>query len=212
MAEQRIGAKDPASIGTCLRSCPDRLASVATTVALSVCLSLVAVHTAWAADSSKENLIQDALKAAPPTLVEKVTVRDWQGNVLRKGDSSYTCLPTPPQLQGSAPMCMDAPWMEWADAWSSKKPLTVKSIGVAYMLAGDEGSSNVDPYAETPTATNEWLVEGSHIMIVAPQSLLEGLSTDPRAGGPYVMWKGTPYAHIMVPIGSRPAQSAAPEP
>ena len=24
---------------------------------------------------------------------------------------------------------------------------------------------------------------------------------DPFNGGPYVMWKGTPYAHIMVPIG-----------
>ena len=22
---------------------------------------------------------------------------------------------------------------------------------------------------------------------------------DPENGGPYVMWKGTPYAHIMVP-------------
>ncbi len=28
-------------------------------------------------------------------------------------------------------------------------------------------------------------------------------STDPHNGGPYVMWKGTPYAHLMVPIGSR---------
>jgi hypothetical protein len=26
------------------------------------------------------------------------------------------------------------------------------------------------------------------------------MSTDPWNGGPYVMWKGTPYAHIMVPV------------
>ena len=31
------------------------------------------------------------------------------------------------------------------------------------------------------------------------------LPTDPNRGGPYVMWKGTPYAHIMVPVGERPA-------
>ena len=26
---------------------------------------------------------------------------------------------------------------------------------------------------------------------------------DPDNGGPYVMWKGTPYAHLMVPVGPR---------
>ena len=31
-------------------------------------------------------------------------------------------------------------------------------------------------------------------------ALLEGISTDPQNGGPYVMWKGTPYAHVMVPV------------
>ena len=30
----------------------------------------------------------------------------------------------------------------------------------------------------------------------------EGISTDPNNGGPFVMWAGTPYAHIMVPIES----------
>ena len=28
--------------------------------------------------------------------------------------------------------------------------------------------------------------------------LLDALPTDPHAGGPFVMWKGTPYAHVMV--------------
>jgi hypothetical protein len=31
---------------------------------------------------------------------------------------------------------------------------------------------------------------------------LHGISTDPRNGGPYVMYPGTPYAHIMTPITS----------
>ncbi len=38
-------------------------------------------------------------------------------------------------------------------------------------------------------------------MILVPDpALLDGISTDPWNGGPYVMWKGTPYAHIMVPV------------
>ena len=28
---------------------------------------------------------------------------------------------------------------------------------------------------------------------------------NPNSGGAYVMWKGTPYAHIMVPVAQRPA-------
>lgn len=26
---------------------------------------------------------------------------------------------------------------------------------------------------------------------------------DPGQGGPYVMWKDTPYPHVMVPVGPR---------
>ncbi|EOK5967445.1 hypothetical protein ACM6XU_001918 [Vibrio parahaemolyticus] len=54
------------------------------------------------------------------------------------------------------------------------------------------------------TDDNQWIVEGPHLMIITPdQALLDSLPTDPSYGGPYVMWKGTPYAHIMIPVGAR---------
>ncbi|WP_428774362.1 hypothetical protein [Vibrio sp.] len=149
-------------------------------------------------------LLEDALSAAPPTLRDKVTVMDWEGNVLQEGDSNYTCFPTPAQLSGKAPMCMDGPWMEWADAWTNNKPFQAKAIGISYMLAGDSGASNIDPYAKEPTDDNQWVREGPHLMIITPDAaLLDSLPTDPSYGGPYVMWKGTPYVHIMIPVGSR---------
>jgi hypothetical protein len=41
-------------------------------------------------------------------------------------------------------------------------------------------------------------------MIIVPDTnMLQGISDDPNNGGPYVMWKGTTYAHIMVPVGPR---------
>lgn len=151
-----------------------------------------------------QSLLEDALSAAPPTLRDTVTVLDWNQNVLQEGISNYTCFPTPPQLTGKAPMCMDGPWMDWAQAWMNKEPFQAKAIGISYMLAGDGGASNTDPYAEGPTADNEWIVEGPHLMMITPDAaLLESLPTDPSLGGPYVMWKGTPYAHIMIPVGSR---------
>lgn len=48
-----------------------------------------------------------------------------------------------------------------------------------------------------------WIEDTGHVMIIVPDvRQLEGMSTDPASGGRYVMWKGTPYAHIMVPMGA----------
>jgi hypothetical protein len=37
------------------------------------------------------------------------------------------------------------------------------------------------------------------MILVPDESMLADLPDDPDVG-PYVMWKGTPYAHIMVPV------------
>lgn len=157
-----------------------------------------------AAAADKSALLADALTAAPSAIADKATVMDWEGNTLQKGSNGYTCFPTPPSLKGVAPMCLDEPWMAWADAWMNKKPFKASRLGTAYMMAGDEGASNIDPFAAGPTADNDWIVEGPHLMVITPNAAdLEGISTDPHNGGPYVMWKGTPYAHIMVPTTSK---------
>jgi hypothetical protein len=106
-------------------------------------------------------------------------------------------------------MCADAEWLAWNDAYMMQmKDYKPKQFGLAYMLAGDpkgDGASNIDPFATTATADNQWVTEGPHVMILVPDpAMLEGISTDPNSGGPYVMWKGTPYAHIMMPVGPRP--------
>ncbi|HET6468386.1 MAG TPA: hypothetical protein VFG43_08425 [Geminicoccaceae bacterium] len=153
-------------------------------------------------------LIEEALSAAPPQVAETATVRDLEGNVLREGTGAYTCFPAPPALAG--PMCMDEPWLAWMDAWMHRQPFTPSAVGFAYMLAGDTpggGASNIDPFATEPTADNDWVVEGPHVMIIAPdEALFAGLPTDPHLGGPYVMWAGTPYVHVMWPVDERPEQ------
>lgn len=157
-----------------------------------------------ASADEKQAMIDDAMSAAPNTIARNATIMDWVGNTLQKGDNGYTCFPTPPNLTGKAPMCLDQPWMAWADAWMNKKPFKASAVGTAYMLAGDGGASNIDPFAKGPTADNQWVVEGPHLMIIAPDAAtLDAISTDPKNGGPYVMWKGTPYAHIMVPTADK---------
>jgi hypothetical protein len=168
------------------------------------------IAQATAADGTKEALINDALSAAPLLLVKSVTVKDWDGTVLRQGKDDYTCYPTHSDKRAKGekePMCLDRVWLAWADAWMNKKPFKTDKTGLAYMLAGDTGASNIDPYAEKKTSDNQWIAEGPHIMVLLPDpTQLDAFPTDPNNGGPYVMWKGTPYAHIMVPVGERPAQ------
>lgn len=146
-------------------------------------------------------LIASALSAAPKSVTAGATIVDHDGRVLRKGTTDWVCMPDLPDVPNDTPMCLDAPWRETIDAWQKKRMPTVTKVGFGYMLQGDMPVSNVDPYATVGTATNSWIQSGDpHVMLLIPDlKLLDGLSTDPKSGGPFVMWKGTPYAHIMVP-------------
>ena len=175
-------------------------------LATSLTISLVLAVPVTAGET--DDMIADALSAAPPQVAATAEVRDFDGNVLREGDGSYTCFPSPPDFAG--PMCMDATFLGWLDAMMNGEEPQIATVGLSYMLAGDSaagGASNIDPAARTPSADNDWVVEGPHIMMIVPDAaMLEGLPTTPVEDGPYVMWAGTPYAHIMMPVDDRPEQ------
>ena len=158
--------------------------------------------------AEREAMIRQALSAAPPTLRDHARVMDLNGHVLREGSSDYTCLPAPPGLAG--PMCLDRVFMQWFEAYANRRPLSISRVGLAYMMAGDSadgGASNTNPFDTQPAAGNDWMVEGPHVMMIVPDpALLEGISAAHHGGGAYVMWRGTPYAHIMMPVGERPRQ------
>lgn len=170
-------------------------------------LSIIAAFTlisasAHAQETDNRASIREALSAAPPEIAASAAVEDWKGNVLRGGYNDWTCYPTPPgRGDAKCPMCLDATWRDFVKARVAKTDFKTDSVGIAYMLAGDCPVSNTDPNAKAPTADNQWInAEGPHLMMILPDnSMLEGMSTDPYSGRPYVMWKGTSYAHIMVP-------------
>jgi hypothetical protein len=137
-----------------------------------------------------------AESAGPPEIAAHATILDADGNVLRQGTNEWTCMAAP------APMCVDRQWMTWLDAYvNGRDEVEITAVGIAYMLRGDNGASNIDPYAEGPTPDNEWVVTGPHLMLIAPDpALLSGIPSDPASGGPYVMWRDTPLVHVMIPI------------
>ncbi len=154
------------------------------------------------AEKSTEALIAYAVSAAPQVITQDATVKTMDGKVLKEGTNDWTC------YSGSAtigPMCNQAQWDTLLGALTKHEPVTVKEFSISYMLAGEGdaiGVSNTDPYAPKPTDDNDWIKDGPHLMILVPdQAQLEGLSTDPK-DPVYVMWKGTPYAHIMVKIAA----------
>lgn len=122
---------------------------------------------------------------------------------LREGSNGWTCMPDSPTTPGPDPMCMDANAGKWAAAWMGHKPPPDGVVGMIYMLEGGTDASNTDPYATQPTAQNDWVNTGSHVMIVGSKEILAGYPSGekPDTSGPYVMWAGTPYAHLMVPVG-----------
>lgn len=169
----------------------------------AVCLGLATAGVVNAQD--KASLIASAVSAAPNSISADATVMDWQQNVLREGSNGWTCLPDMPESPGNDPMCLDKPWLNWAHAWMTKTKPTHTDIGFGYMLRGDSPASNTDPFAEGPTPDNEWITEAvPHIMMIVPDpKVLEGVPTDPKNGGPWVMWRGTPYVHVMIPVSKK---------
>lgn len=174
---------------------------IAAVSAVALALPLAAM----ADDAGRAAGIARAMSAAPAQVSGAATIVDHHGQVLREGSNGWTCMPSMgPTID--VPMCSDAVWMAFIKALMEKKDPKPTQAGVSYMLAGDVPVNNNDPYDTTQDPGETWVQEGPHIMLIVPNpgTTLAGMTTDPNAGGPYVMWKGTPYEHVMVPTGPRP--------
>lgn len=150
-----------------------------------------------------DRIIAQARSAAPASISANATVIS-NGTVLVKGTNGWTCLPN--TMPGdNAPMCNDKVWMKMLNALANKKDFQTDSVGISYMLQGDAGAgvSNSDPYHPDPKNAIDYVETGPHLMIIVPKASLKGITDDPSSGGPYVMWKDTPYAHIMVPVSDK---------
>lgn len=155
---------------------------------------------------SDEALIKNAVSAAPKAVGDKATViaLDAKGEMrtLREGEGGFTCIPDNPATPGNDPMCVDQNGMEWVQAWMSRQEPPDK-VGFGYMLIGGSDASNDDPFATAPKEGEKWIETGPHVMIFGPAA--ERMPGYPKSAAnpkaPYVMWSGTPYAHLMIPVG-----------
>ena len=174
--------------------------------AAAAALAAAAVSAQSGRTRSDAALIRSAVSAAPRAVGAGAAVvtmnADGSMRSLRAGSNGFTCMPDNPASPGPDPMCMDSNAMAWAMAWIGRRPPPADTVGLMYMLAGGTDASNTDPYAQRPSAANGWVNTGPHLMVVGSPSLLRNYPTgaSPDTSRPYVMWGGTPYAHLMIPV------------
>jgi hypothetical protein len=146
------------------------------------------------------------MAAAPAAVGKGATIvavtADGKMRTIRKGTNNFTCMPDNPDTPGPDPMCGDQNAMAWIQAWINRSEPPRNTVGFMYMLAGGTDASNTDPYAQKPEPNNNWISTGSHVMVVGAKGLMEGYPRDakPDTSRPYVMWAGTPYEHLMLPV------------
>lgn len=165
------------------------------------------MHASQATPKSKKAKIQNAMSAAPKTIAKDATILDYpakegdQPPVLRRGANDWTCFPDDPNSPGNDPMCLDKMGMVWLQALMMKTEPKLTTPGLSYMLQGGSDASNADPFATQPPAGTPWVTSPPHIMVFSTGKLDPTVfSSDPHSGGPWIMWGGTPYEPLMVPV------------
>tara|TARA_B100000953_G_scaffold204368_1_gene168555 strand:- start:40 stop:696 length:657 start_codon:yes stop_codon:yes gene_type:complete len=152
--------------------------------------------------------------AAPSYIAKDATVLNEKMEMLREGTNGWTCLPVNPRgmsnpengwkdAHEAMPLCGDAEVFKWISAYLSDEVPDMDYDGYAWMLHGDMGEDNSTPKVMSKDDAKEghWIESGPHLMRMPKDpSSLDGMTTDFNSGAPYVMFSGTPYAHVMYPI------------
>ncbi len=148
-------------------------------------------------DDRAEAMIRAALSAAPRRIAEgaAVAVPVGSGRLtrLRAGTNGFTCLPgEDPELPQRDAMCLDEQGMKWLLAFRAHELAPGNTApGIVYMLQGTEDLSNVSG-APSMAAKPHWE------LLWPVDAVTTRLSTTPKEAGTWIMWAGTPFAHLMI--------------
>lgn len=154
---------------------------------------------------TEEQMISTAQSAAPPDISKEATIMvpgpDGQMRVAKQGTNNFTCIPDISGQEAPDPFCGDEAATQWImDAMNKEERPTNSRPGIAYMAQGGwhwekDGKIVMDP-AE-PGAKR--VKEPPHWMIMWPFAPEEAeLPVKPSRFGAYIMYEGTPYAHLMI--------------
>ncbi len=153
---------------------------------------------------SKEAMIALAKSAAPPEISKAATVmipgEDGKLVEVKKGTNGFTCIPTVNNRPEPDPMCMDQAVGQWVNDLMSNAPKPTNTVpGIGYMAKGGWHFEKDGKILMSEEPGSKAVKEPPHWMVMWPfDSKATGLPSGVNPLGAYVMFDGTPYAHLMV--------------
>jgi hypothetical protein len=178
-----------------------RVAGVLTVLALGVVTSeLLSRSVGIGKQEDVRSKITRALSAGPTSVTAQATIAEPDGHgalrILRPGTNDFTCMPGDASGIGMPPLCADKVAMQWNKDFEERKPKPTTTVpGVEYMLAGATQRSDSDPLDQSSPP----IKIGPHWMILWPfDPRTSGLPATHKATGAYIMWAGTPWAHVHI--------------
>jgi len=153
---------------------------------------------------NQDQMIKMALSAAPWSIAKDAVVmvpgEDGKLTEVKKGTNGFTCIPDIDGMPKADPFCGDAAAMQWANDLMSGAPKPTNTVpGVAYMAKGGWHFEKDGKILMKKEDGAKAVREPPHWMIFWPfDSTASGLPSMPVPFGAYVMFDGTPYAHLMI--------------
>lgn len=188
---------------------------IALTILIASTLLLPTITTAGDSHLKKGATVKDvkamsekdqtalALSAAPAHISKDAGVMvfgaDGKLTETRKSANGFTCIPTVMNLPDPDPMCMDAASQQWFTDITNNAPKPTNTVpGIAYMVRG--GSHFEKDGKVVMSGDGAKIVkEPAHWMVMWPfDAAATKLPTTPNPSGTYIMFDGSPYAHLMV--------------
>lgn len=119
-------------------------------------------------------------------------------SAVRPGSNGFTCTLLPDEI--NTPLCADQKGLAWFTAAMSGQPRPPSTGGVGYMAKGSEHYEMSDGrIVMKPAAGTKAVKEPPHWMLLTPlDTATTGIPAHPNPGGSYIMFAGTPYAHLMI--------------
>jgi hypothetical protein len=149
--------------------------------------------------------IRRAQLGAPRSISAEAAIarieKDGKVTSIRDGKNGFTCGTIPDG--GNSPVCADqAGWDFLVSAFSGQDKPKSDKPGIAYMMQGGRHwETRSGEIVMSPGNGTRMAKEPPHWMLLHPfQPEESGLPThpDPQGRGTYIMFAGTPFAHLMV--------------
>ncbi len=148
--------------------------------------------------------VKAAEAGAPAEIASRAAIvrLDAKGatTTVRPGTNGFTCTVGVPG-DPTAPFCADANAWAWLISAATNQPKPTNTApGIAYMAQGGvHYETATRDVVMAPSANTHPVKEPPHWMLMwAFDPATSGLPTKENASGVYIMFAGTPYAHLMV--------------